>query len=373
MKLAVVSFCFNCPTGRRDLQALQTLSQKNGLEVHILTVDRWGHFNDKDLNQLGTEWLKICKLRTFFHGRQARYIIPGLPFKLLRLKPDLIYAIEESTSNVTFISLIMAKILRVPFWFCSYRNIYRHFLLPLDIIEKMVLRYSDGIIAVTDDAKEILTRKGADDGKIEVLPHTGIDTQMFRPFESDLNKRVGFEKEETILFIGRLVEEKGINTILEAREILRENGGKYKYLFVGSGDLSQKLKTLESESDIKVIDWMESSKLPNIYNSGAIFLYPSIPTAKWVEQFGYSMVEALSCEVPVIASDVSGPKAIIEQGKTGFLIEPNNAQQLAEKITLLMGNKELRGELGKRGRVKVIEHFSNNAIAKRLFELLIQS
>ena len=88
-----------------------------------------------------------------------------------------------------------------------------------------------------------------------------------------------------------------------------------------------------------------------------------------MEQFGFSMVEALSCEVPVIASNVSGPKAIIN-GETGFLIPPDDAEMLARKMILLMEDEELRQRLGKKGRGRVLANFTREVIADRLFQYL---
>ncbi|MBW3023319.1 glycosyltransferase family 4 protein [Candidatus Woesearchaeota archaeon] len=373
MRVAVVGFHFNCPTGRRNLLVWQEIAKKYDINVDILTVDSWKEsgFNDKNLLEYETERLRIHKLKAFFTSfGQYKYMMPGLVFKLLKLKPDIIYAAEEPVQAfITFPSCIVAKLAKKPFIFFTYENIYKKWLFPFSCIEKFVIKNTSTIIAATGEAKDVLVKKGANPAKIAVFPEAGTETDFFKPVKSSLNKKLGWKKEETVLFAGRLIPEKGIDIILGAREILKSRNKKYKYLFVGSGPLSEKLKEMSGD-DIKVIDWLPLEELPQAYNSASVLLYPSKVTKKWKEQFGFSMVEALSCGIPVIASDVGGPREIVKHKKDGLLIPVGDAEELANSIQLIMENSALREKFGKFGRDDMVKRFSKKAIAEKLYETL---
>lgn len=371
MNIAVVGFCFNHQTGRRNLQTLEILANKYKLNVHIITVDKWGNFNDTKLHELETKYLHICKLRTVFLFRtpsQYKYWMVGLYRTLLSLRPDVIYVQNEPLSLDTFVSLLAAKQCGSKFGFFSWENLYKKWFFPLNLIEAAVIKNSDFMIAGTNDVKETMLKKAADSRKIVVLPQTGIDIALFSRSTKNLCRKYNIDKKKTLLFVGRLLKMKGIEVILKAKELLDSKGKVYTYLFVGSGEISSKLKS--GMRNVITIDWMPKDELTAVYNSSSVFLYPSIPTEFWEEQFGYSIVEALCCQIPVIASNVSGPRHIIHHGKDGYLVRVDDYKDLAEKIEMLMESRALRSKLGSYGRKDMVKRFSNEIIARKLYYLV---
>ncbi len=370
MKIVVIGFRFNCPTGIRNIHVYQKLIEHyDDLLIDIFTVSKYE--NNYDNKNLSNEKLRIFKLLTFFHNYgQFKYFMPGLYLRLLFTNAEIIYAQEEPIQVfVTFPALLIAKLRRKKFLFFTWENIYQKQPFPMNIIEKFIIRYADGVIVGSDDAKKIIIKKGAlSNKKIHTFPETGINLEIFKP---ESGYRINnWEKNKLILFVGRFLPEKGITTILKSRDLLIKKGRKYKYLFVGKGPLSYLVKNIEEKSDdVKVIDWLSMEKLPNIYNSANLFIYPSNITKRWIEQFGFSMVEALSCQIPVIASRVTGPKTIVKEGKDGFLITPGDAKGLAEKIELLMEDKTLNRRFGKFGRKDMIKRFSDYVISKKLYHV----
>jgi glycosyltransferase involved in cell wall biosynthesis len=370
MRIAVVGFCFNHPTGLRNLQALKELANRYATYVHIFTVNHWGDFDDKNLGKLQTKYLRINKLPAVFFSKepsQYKYWMRGLFLSLLRLRPDIVYAQNEPIAIDTFVALLAAKCCKARFGFFSWENICNDWFFPLNAVEKLVLRVSDFVIAGTLDVKDMFLKKGANSQKIVVCAQTGIDTSLFRKSAATLCARYGIKKSRTVLFVGRLLKMKGIDIILKAKEILDRKGRVYHYLFVGSGEMSEPLRS--GISNVVVVDWMPTEELPKVYNSGGVLVYPSIPTDYWIEQFGYSMVEALSCEIPVIASDVSGPRAIVEHGKSGLLIPVGNAKKLARAIELLLEDRVMQQKFGATGRKRVLKEFGREVVASKLFKL----
>jgi glycosyltransferase involved in cell wall biosynthesis len=376
MKVALVGFCFNHPTAKRSLAVFDLLAENYDARIEVITVEKWGNYRYPDLMKHNSQSMAIHTTRPLFLSKQPsqyRSFMPFLFFKLIKMNPDIIYAFEEPLTCNAFFSFLAAKVLGKPFVCNSWENLYQDWFFPLNILEKFVAGNADLLLAGTDDVKKVFASKGVSKKKIVVMALSGVDTENFRPFASALGKTCKLDKEKTIVFVGRLIEMKGIKTILEARDILRQRGLGYRYLFVGFGKQNDpKVVSLIEKSnkgDIKILYDLKRDKIPDAFNAAAISLYPSVPTAFWAEQFGYSIAESLSCGVPVIGSDLTGPKYIIRQGKDGFLIKPKDSTELADRIALLMGNRNLRQRFGKYGREDMIKRFGNEVLAKRLYKL----
>ncbi len=154
MKIAVVSFCFNHPTGRRNLRVWQKLAEKEDMEIHIITVDKWGSFNDQTLERdVQTKNLKIYRLKTFIQGYQHRYIMFGLKERIKAIKPDLVFAEDEPITPTTYNTMLCAKSMKIPFIFFTWENIHTNWVFPISHMENSVLKYANPIIAGTNLAK----------------------------------------------------------------------------------------------------------------------------------------------------------------------------------------------------------------------------
>ncbi|MBW2981179.1 glycosyltransferase family 4 protein [Candidatus Woesearchaeota archaeon] len=364
MKLAVIGFCYNHQVGIRNIKVFDELSKLGNIEIDLITVTCWGGYKDAKLKSLEKSNFRIHLLKPIFLSNksiQYRYYMRGLFRKIKEINPDVVYIVNEPLAINTFLAMIYSRILRKKIMCFTWENIFIKKNLPIRIFEKFVLNNIGRFVAGSKDAKKVLIKKGVLQGKITVLPQTGIDTKLFKAF----GKR---PCNETCLFIGRLEDEKGIEYILAAKRMLGEKGKKYNYLFVGSGKWLGTLQRLSrKDSGVRVIKWVDYLNLPKIYNSASVFLYPSVPTKLWEEQFGYAMAEAMSCGLPVIASDMSGPREIIKDKIDGFIIKPKYAKELSEKIEYLIENERKLKEFSKRA-MRNIKRFDNKEIAKKLLQ-----
>jgi glycosyltransferase involved in cell wall biosynthesis len=123
------------------------------------------------------------------------------------------------------------------------------------------------------------------------------------------------------------------------------------------------VRSYKIEKEVKFLGFVKNIKSFN--QSIDIFLLTSL----W-EGFGYVIVEAMAEEKPVIAFDIRSSAEIIDQGKTGFLVEKGNVEDLAEKVNILAKNEKLRKTFGKNGRRKVEKVFTLNQALKKVEELL---
>ena len=369
IKLAVVSFTYNYPTGRRDIKIIEELSKNKNIKIDLITVSYWENYKDNKLKQLETENLKIHFLKPIFLSkisRQFRYYMKGLFRKLKMINPDIIYVANEPLALNTFLATIYAKILKKKIMCLTWEILLIKKILPIRLYEKFVLRNTDRILVGSRDAKKILITKKYPSKKIHIMPETGIDTSFFKKQQKNLCKKLKIQKEKTCLFVGRLEYEKGMQYILDAKKMLDKKSKRYNYLFVGTGKWFNKLKELsKTDSKIRLLPWVGYQELPKIYNSATLFLYPSIPTKFWEEQFGFSIVEAMACGLPVIASDMAGPREIIKNNVDGRIIKSENAIELSDKVELLMENKKMRKKFSENA-IKNVKRFDNKKITEKL-------
>ena len=203
-----------------------------------------------------------------------------------------------------------------------------------------------------------------------------VDLKLFDPdlWVSETYKngdKLGIIK---IGYIGRLVDGKGLEDLLEAVKILKNQNLGFKawnLAIYGNGPLESKLEKLANELKIAdKIEWrgfIPYSKVPEALSQIDIFVYPS-----WHEGFGRSIMEAMAMEKAVVATRVGGIPDLIEDNENGFLVSPHNPQELAQKIEILMENKELRLKFGKAGREWVSRNFEWNRGIKQFANLFLE-
>ena len=188
----------------------------------------------------------------------------------------------------------------------------------------------------------------------------GIEEQFITPQDSTQNNS---NQEKTILMTGRCDDpSKGMNTLLEAGKILSQKRKDFKIL-VTSFNLS-----LYNEWFIP-LGWLPREKLLNIYTQSDICVAPS----EWAEPFGLIAIEAMALGKAVIASRIGGLKEIIQNNENGILFEPQNSEELAEKMNMLLDNPQLRIVLGNDAKETVIKNYTWETIVNRYYIPLIEN
>ena len=159
-----------------------------------------------------------------------------------------------------------------------------------------------------------------------------------------------------ILFVGRLTKQKGVEILLKAIKILKnEYSRNLKIAIVGEGSLKENLNNLAVEFGVNgEVEFLGIRKdIDDLMVSSKIFVLPS----RW-EGFGIVIIEAMSNMLPVIAANVGGIPELIENGKEGILVPPENSKALAQAINDLLENEELQKKLRQAAYKKVREKYS---------------
>lgn len=177
-----------------------------------------------------------------------------------------------------------------------------------------------------------------------------------------------------VLFIGRLVEEKGVSDLLDATSLLRDRMPDITLLVIGEGQdrpaLEEQTHTLGLADSVFFTGWIDASDLPAYLAAADIFASPS-RTAKdgWVEAQGLTIIEAMMAEKPVIATRTGGIVDSVNHEKSGLLIDERSPEELAAAIERLTNDPELSRRLEEKGKEEATAKFSRQASAQKFSRL----
>lgn len=207
-----------------------------------------------------------------------------------------------------------------------------------------------------------------------VLPCT-IDIDKFTPGErGKLRSKLGFLGDTPVIFfVGYLIEKKGIRYLLDAMpQILAKLPNVHLVLAGGGTDLEklqQQAKDLNIEKHVTFLGWVKNDDLADYYRDTDVFVLPSIVDSKGeTETQGLVLAEAMACGAPVVGSNVGGiPDVIIPE--VGFLAEPQNSEDLAAKIVMMLSDPEKRKKMSQAGIRWAQEHFSWQSVSRKYMEI----
>ena len=254
--------------------------------------------------------------------------------------------------------------------------------------ERTALEHADRVIAVSEQMRnDVLSCYPRVDPERVVVVHNGIDVDVYRPDTADdVLRRYGIDPDRpSVVFVGRITRQKGVTHLLDAAAHL--DGDAQLVLCAGAPDTPElaaevrsQVTTLQAQRDGVV--WIEEL-LPRpdviqILSHATVFACPSI-----YEPFGLVNVEAMACEVAVVASRTGGIPEIVVEGETGLLVDvgpgddpygtPRDpaafAGRLADALNRLVRDPQTSAAYGRAGRRRVEEHFSWSSIAARTAEV----
>ncbi len=242
------------------------------------------------------------------------------------------------------------------------------------LLKRFIIKNSDSITCVSNALKQEVVNLYEKDN-IRVIP-MGIDTARFD--SAKYNHTVKEKYKITagfLLFTGRLVEKKGLYYLIKAfPEVLKEFPD-IKLLIIGDGPEKTKLleltKDLNLNKNIIFTGAVLHKNLPGYFAAADIFIGPSITVSSGdSEGFGLVFAEALSCQTPVITTDLPAIADIVQNNINGFAVEQKNSKQLAKKIILLLKNPDKTKQMGKNGRKFIVNNFEWSIISQKYKNLI---
>lgn len=289
-----------------------------------------------------------------------------------RLRPDVIHAHWLLPQGP--IALIIGKILGIPVVTTAHGadafGLQSHF---LSLIKLMVVRRSD---AWTSNTKATAySFSNADDQNNHRLIPMGVDIEKFsRGIRSVLRSNIG-DDIFIILFVGRLVKKKGVDTLLKAFAILPLDIKENALLWIiGDGGQKEYLVRLSHELNIheyvSFIGRIDNDVLPNYYAAADLFVGPST-TGDYGDTEGQGIIfsEAAASHLCVLATNSGGIPEVVNHGETGYLVPPGDFNKLSEAIVELLSDDTLRESLTDNAYNKVCRDFSWKIIANKYKDL----
>jgi glycosyltransferase involved in cell wall biosynthesis len=201
----------------------------------------------------------------------------------------------------------------------------------------------------------------------------GVDSQKFQPQPKNLALlgQYGIDpKDKIVLFVGGLDQAhyfKGVPYLIEAMDRLQQANYQWQLMIVGEGELKKDYFDFANQLGVghKTIfaGYVADNDLPSYYNLADVCVLPSIDQS---EAFGLTLLEAMACAKPVVATNLAGVRTVVDDGLDGLLVQPKNANDLAAKINYLLTNFNIAQQFGKNGRRKIEQNYEWGMIGKKL-------
>ncbi|MFH1722171.1 MAG: glycosyltransferase family 4 protein [Candidatus Altiarchaeota archaeon] len=334
---------------------------KEGHSITLLTPKRERSNLERELARLGSErgniTVKYLPFPFIF------FLNIATSFELFKGGIDVILTNSPVYAfTVSGIKTVFRKKLVMFVWqpYTSYFSLNHpglRWLTPIyNIICHIAFRIANRVICLSAFLEIYVRSHGAKSTKI--CHYYGVDTNIFKPLKTKGNGKFN------ILAVGRFTAEKGHHVLLEACSSLKKSFD-FEIIIVGFGPLKDELKRRGEDLglNLKLRDYMETKKLVELYNQADVFIQPSIE-----EGLGFTAAEALSCEVPVIASNVGGLPDIV--GGYGVLVKPGDVSELSSAISEVRANLKGYQKKAGRGRKHIQEKFDESKTGDEFLKLL---
>lgn len=362
MRVLVLSHSAVVETYRDKFRWLARL----GAEVHLVLPAGWPE---------GGRWqsapapgreagVTVHVLPVIFPGHVGGFALRGFARLAARIAPDLVHAEEEPYAIAAWQAWRAARRCGAPFVFFTWENLLRRYKPPLYWIDRAVLAGAAGAIAGNQEAEQVLRARGWR-GPCRVVPQYGVDPEVFRPDPVTTHVPGGSLR---IAYFGRLCEEKGLFTLLDA---VRRLEIPFHLTLTGYGKLlpalRSKAQALGLTDAVEFRTSVPNAEMPAALRAADVLVLPSRTRPDWKEQFGRVLVEAMACGVPVIGSGSGEIPNVLADA--GLVFPEDDAGALARHLTALHRDPALAADLSRRGRERVLAHYTTERIARQVLEV----
>jgi len=360
-------------TGGAELQMFllaKFLDKKNFTPILV-----WSNYRelDKWTLKFENEGIKVIRLKVKSKHDLSHY------FQLKKIikeeKPDILHAHVWNPASCRY-SYLAAKSTKIPLITTEHDPFKISFL--KDLFKKRALKYVKKIVTVSEDNKKTLASLYPEQKKKLEVIHNGIDitwwqSQFLKFTEEDLHKiktDIFKAKEDSLIVttIAELHERKGIKYLLQSIPEVIKKFPNVKFVIIGEGIERGNLEKLIHKLEIgnNTILLGRQKEVPYLLKSSNIFVLPSIR-----EAFGFVNTEAMITPLPVIATKAGGIPEIVEDKKTGILVEPGNSEALTKALLELIPDLKRQETLAHAGFERVVKNFDAKKMAikyERLYE-----
>lgn len=278
------------------------------------------------------------------------------------------------------VTFAIARLTRKPFilwtgiWFDVSTPAHRLF----GFVTRFILRHVDAIVVYGDHVRKYLVEKGVDEDRIFIAAHAVQNDIFDKPVAQGdrltvLNNLGIPPTRKIVLYLGRLVPEKGLDYLIDAFALL--NFDDAVLILAGAGSQKTALEAAVSERNLrdKVFfpGYVTQQEAIIYYSLAYVFVIPSITTPVFKEPWGLVVNEALNQGVPVIASEAVGAAmgGLVQDGKNGFVVRERDSRQLADALHRVLDDPDLRTRLSQSAR-SIISDWNNEQMVAGFTEAI---
>ena len=247
-------------------------------------------------------------------------------------------------------------------------------------VRNLVLKRADAFTAISADIATELTTVGVPPTAIQMIPNS-VDTTLFCPVserrKGDLRDKLGLPQEGKIaIYTGRLVSYKGLPLLLRVWQVIQEQHPEAYLVLVGTGgldihnceaDLRAYAEANGLQDSVHFTGSVHAQRVLEYLQAADLFVFPTENDA-----FPSSLVEAMTCRLPVIATPVGAIKTIVTHQKNGLVVQPGDFQQLCEAIEMLLTDPKLAAQLGQAGWQTVQDNYSAEIVTRKYINVFHQ-
>lgn len=303
--------------------------------------------------------------------RQAVHLIYLLTLQERQTGKNIDHLHAHFAHDPTLIAFLVHCITGIPFSFTAHaRDLYQ-------VPEKVLLdriRQAKAVITCCGANMEYLNQIAPSQQSKFSLVYHGVNLKDFQPVLNPAANPVS--QVPLILSVGRLVEKKGFQDLLQALLLVKENGERFHCVIYGDGPLCQQLQSWIEEHDmageVRLMGDRTQQELISVYQDAALFVLTPVQTEDG-DRDGIPnvLVEAMAVGLPVITTAVAGIPELVDHNQNGLLYQPHDVEGISSGIVDLLRNAEKRRQLGSLASKKVREQFDVTQAAQRLKALFV--
>jgi len=339
---------------------IATFLARTGHEVHVVTSSSRGL--PKECTDDGFVVHRVRTIKTV--------VLFGLSYNLAcvaairEIDPDIVFCQYVSCGLAGYLA---KKFSAKPYVVCGQgSDVYLSWAFK-GVISKLALRNADAVVALTRHMRTEMQELYPRD--VSVIP-IGIELNRFSGLSKDsIRARLGIDDERVVVSVARLEPIKGMKYLISAINAAIEEDDRIRLFIIGDGSSREDLERLTNSLDlcryITFVGTIPNEKVPDYMAAADIFVLPSLS-----EGFPVTLLEAMASGLPIVTTRVGGLPDIIKDGENGFLVEPENPQQIADKLQLLLHDEELRNKISSINK-ETVKRYSWENVTKNLEQVFL--
>ena len=333
---------------------------------------------------LGTARAALAAFAQAFRARPTRWSAPRkVYFKellqavalsdRLREAPDVRHLHAHYAHGATTVAWLASTITGLPFSFTAHaKDVYSESLNPAGLLRRKLLRARFAVTCTAAGGEHL--RRIAPEARVEVIYH-GLTEDLRELVERDL-RPVPRNGRIRLLGVGRLVEKKGFDTLVEACALLRRNGIAFEATIAGpdgphGGAVRERISALGLEESVRLTGAMSQAQLFEEYRRADAFCLPCRVVGSDRDGIPNVLVEAMACGTPVVATRISGIPELVTDGLDGVLVAPEDASAIAAALERISADQDLAARMSAAARTTVRERFDGERLTRRLADLFV--